>query len=409
MISIITPSNNRRWLPEAYESLKAQTLGDFEWIILLNGDASGHSIDINDFDSSIDVFDFARNDDRVRIIADAEGLRGIGALKRRCCELARGEILLELDHDDLLMPTALEMVHNCFEANLDIGMVYSNCCRVDEDWTPNIFGPQYGWAYREVEAFGHVVVETISPDPLPQNLSRIWYAPDHLRAWRRSEYDRVGGHDPSLQVGDDHDLICRFYLESKIGHISKPLYIYRIHGANNWLERNGEVQEQQWRNYEALKLRLAEKWARGLGLEMVDLSRPAYDRIRHFSFQDDSVGCIKAFDVLQGIKHPVRLFNEAYRMLAHGGFFFTLTPSTDGRGAFCDPTHKSFWNELSFRYYTDANFQRYIVNAECRFQVLRLRTFFPSEWHEANQLSYVQCDMVAHKDDSRRFHGALDI
>ena len=30
-----------------------------------------------------------------------------------------------------------------------------------------------------------------------------------------------------------------------------------------------------------------------------------------------------------------------------------LTPSTDGRGAFQDPTHVSFYNENSFWYFTD--------------------------------------------------------
>ncbi len=39
---------------------------------------------------------------------------------------------------------------------------------------------------------------------------------------------------------------------------------------------------------------------------------------------------------------------EAHRCLTPGGWFLTLTPSTDGRGAFQDPTHVSFWNSNSF-------------------------------------------------------------
>ena len=31
----------------------------------------------------------------------------------------------------------------------------------------------------------------------------------------------------------------------------------------------------------------------------------------------------------------------------------SLTPSTDGRGAYQDPTHVAFYNENSFWYYTN--------------------------------------------------------
>jgi hypothetical protein len=42
---------------------------------------------------------------------------------------------------------------------------------------------------------------------------------------------------------------------------------------------------------------------------------------------------------------------EAYRCLKPGGTFEIMVPSTDGRGAFQDPTHKTWWNMNSFSYY----------------------------------------------------------
>jgi hypothetical protein len=44
--------------------------------------------------------------------------------------------------------------------------------------------------------------------------------------------------------------------------------------------------------------------------------------------------------------------NELYRVLADHGVAEIIVPSTDGPGAFQDPTHRSFWNRNSFRYYT---------------------------------------------------------
>ena len=47
------------------------------------------------------------------------------------------------------------------------------------------------------------------------------------------------------------------------------------------------------------------------------------------------------------------LIEEIYRVLKPGGLFTSMTPSTDGRGAFQDPTHVSFWNRNSWLYFMD--------------------------------------------------------
>ncbi len=41
--------------------------------------------------------------------------------------------------------------------------------------------------------------------------SKIWFALNHVRAWRPSFYHRIGGHDPLRKNIDDHDLLCRTY------------------------------------------------------------------------------------------------------------------------------------------------------------------------------------------------------
>jgi len=68
-------------------------------------------------------------------------------------------------------------------------------------------------------------------------------------------------------------------------------------------------------------------------------------------------------------------------------------PSTDGRGAFQDPTHVSFWNSNSFWYYTRADQNRFI-DCPVRFQANRLKNFFPSEWHREHQIVYVKADLL---------------
>ena len=79
------------------------------------------------------------------------------------------------------------------------------------------------------------------------------------------------------------------------------------------------------------------------------------DVVGGLPFDDCSVDEVMAQDFLEHIPigNVVPLIEEIYRVLKPNGKFISLTPSTDGRGAFQDPTHVSFWNKNSWLYYMD--------------------------------------------------------
>lgn len=68
-------------------------------------------------------------------------------------------------------------------------------------------------------------------------------------------------------------------------------------------------------------------------------------------FEDNSIEYIRAYDALEHLKDPIHTMNEAYRVLKEGGVFEIFVPSTDGRGAWQDPSHISYYNQNSFWYY----------------------------------------------------------
>ncbi len=72
-------------------------------------------------------------------------------------------------------------------------------------------------------------------------------------------------------------------------------------------------------------------------------------------FEDNSVDEIKCIDFLEHVPigKTIALVEEIYRVLKPGGKWEILVPSTDGRGAFQDPFHVSFWNANSFLYFCD--------------------------------------------------------
>ena len=87
----------------------------------------------------------------------------------------------------------------------------------------------------------------------------------------------------------------------------------------------------------------------------VDMVPPA-DRIvdlrEPWPWLDSSVEEIRAWDIIEHLPDKIHTMNEAWRALQPGGRFDIEVPTTDGPGAFQDPTHVSYWHRHSFFYYT---------------------------------------------------------
>lgn len=67
---------------------------------------------------------------------------------------------------------------------------------------------------------------------------------------------------------------------------------------------------------------------------------------------DSSVDYILANDVIEHLPDKVHTMNELWRVLKNGGLVDIFVPTTDGRGAWQDPQHCSYWNRNSFFYHT---------------------------------------------------------
>lgn len=93
--------------------------------------------------------------------------------------------------------------------------------------------------------------------------------------------------------------------------------------------------------------------APGVGVDIVaDLSK-------EFPFPDSSVDELRAHDIIEHLYDRIHTMNEIWRVCKPDAKVDIRVPSTDGRGAFQDPTHISFWNINSFLYYC-SEFPAYI-------------------------------------------------
>jgi SAM-dependent methyltransferase len=412
-VSVFTPSHRPTYLSEAFASLQRQSFTDWEWIVLLNRGARWVP---------------PHPDPRVRVVTDNR-VTGVGQAKQRACAEAQGELLVELDHDDLLTSHALEAIVKARADDPAATLLYSHFAQITADGSrdDSLFDLNSGWKYKDVTIDGKDLQYAVALAPTPHNVSYIWWAPNHVRAFPREAYATAGGYDPQRTVLDDQDLMCRLYQLGPFRLIDDCLYLQRMHEHNTQRdpEVNAFIQQETIALYDRYIEGNALAWAGRNGLLALDLGaahgRPdGYLGVdKHagenvdivatlpapLDLPDSCAGVIRAVDFLEHVADKVALINEIHRLLAPGGLLLSMTPSTDGRGAFQDPTHVAFYNENSFWYYTEAKYQAFVPEITARFQSSRLFTGFPTEWHQRHNVPYVTANLIALKEPVDRNGG----
>ena len=131
-----------------------------------------------------------------------------------------------------------------------------------------------------------------------------------------------------------------------------------------------------------MKLNLCCSDAHLIGYVNVDRVQPAdmiVDLDHGWLWEDSSVSEIRAWDAFEHLRYKIHSMNEAWRVLKPGGKLDLIVPTTDGRGAFQDPQHVSYWNPNSLWYYLDGHpcWKRFRVayNIQARFRLEWARHF----------------------------------
>lgn len=433
LVSIITATNDARWLRDLWTSIKHQAGPKWQWVVSVNA-APFERGELRHLAS--EVRRVVEGDLRVKVVVDDAPSFGVGASKKFAFGHGDGDVLMEVDHDDVLLPGA---VKECALAFLDpdVGFAYSDFTDVVEEGAPTTYADptvrqgwmKAGYEFYEADAgpFGPREFARSFP-PSALSFSLVYYAPNHFRAWRRSAYDLAGGHDARMSICDDHDLLARTYLVTKCKHVPLPLYAYRVSGRNTWHTRQEEIgrltREIKERYLEKLVLRECELrrlpvydlggaispragWKvadlPGMGASEGVTVHAEADLRERWPFSDSSVGAFRASDFLGQLPDKQHAMSEIWRCLAPGGWLLSWTPSTDGRGAWADPTHVSYWNQDSFAYWTRAEKARYVRNTAVKFLEVDVET------KTYGDVPYVVAHLCAIKPGMQRLPGEVKI
>lgn len=204
LISIILPTYNtpEYFLKRCIESVSGQRYP--YWQLCIADDCSDADHPILKYLASLS------GDERIDV-RTRQSRGGISAASNTALELARGEFVVLLDHDDELHPFALVEVVRALNSHEDCHLIYS-----DEDK----INP---WGVRSNPAF--------KPD-FDRDMFLSFNYLGHLITLRRDVVSRIGGFRSRCDGAQDWDLLIRateVIEEDNIRHIRKPLYHWRMH------------------------------------------------------------------------------------------------------------------------------------------------------------------------------------
>jgi glycosyltransferase involved in cell wall biosynthesis len=348
-------ANRRQFVPSAIRYFQAQTYPSRELVILDDGAES--------------VADLIPDDPTIRYTR-LTGRRTLGAKRNESVEASRGDLIMHWDDDDWVAPRRIAY---------QVEVLLREEAEVCGTRQLLYFEPATGqtWLYE-----------------YPAN-QRRWLIGGTLlykrEFWRRSPF-------PSIDVGEDSSFVLNQQLERAVVLTDYDFYVAMVHPGNTsqkihagpyWSRWDGDLAAIMGEELDAYRQRhgmiplvlgpvtsLDGSAASGrprptgdqrmkLNLGCCDAPLPDYvnvdvvpepgkeaiDLRKTWPWAESAVDHVRALDLVEHLPDKVFTMNELWRVLKPGATVEIAVPTTDGTGAFQDPTHVSFWNRRSFLYY----------------------------------------------------------
>jgi len=210
LVSVVIPCfDQAHFLADAIESVFAQTLRDFELLV----------VDDGSLDNSCEV---ARRYPDVRPLRQAN--RGVAAARNLGLAESRGTFAVFLDADDRLLPHALELGMETLAKRPQIAFAAGMSRDIREDGRP------MDGADRQ---------PLVTQDHYLRLLEDCYIWSGSSVVYRRSAVETVGGFNESLDAADDYELYLKLAYRYPVYCHDEVVTEYRRHGSNT--TRNAAV------------------------------------------------------------------------------------------------------------------------------------------------------------------------
>jgi GT2 family glycosyltransferase/2-polyprenyl-3-methyl-5-hydroxy-6-metoxy-1,4-benzoquinol methylase len=200
-ISVIMPVYNTptELLDFAIRSVRIQHYENWELCICDDASPDDHV--------RLRLMDWQRQDSRIKVTFSSEN-EGISGASNRALQLASGEFVGLMDHDDELSRHALYEVVKLLQGQPQADMIYSDEDRLDRS--------------------GRRVWPFFKPDWSPEYMLACMYT-CHFGVYRKRLLDEIAGFRVGFEGSQDYDLVLRVSEKTKsIHHIPRVLYHWRM-------------------------------------------------------------------------------------------------------------------------------------------------------------------------------------
>ena len=248
-VSVLMPVyNGERYLRAAVDSILAQTLGDFELLIVDDGST----------DASVDIL-HSYQDARIRIVHNETNLGITAALNRGLAEVT-GDYVARMDCDDMALPHRLEKQWRLLQDHPDIGLC----------------GTRHGYI-----GGGKAPIPAETEDA-HLRMALVFENPFcHGTVMFRRELVAEQGlrYDPDYRHAEDYEFWIRCARHARLANLPETLVLYRRHeGSVSALFR-----EQQ----RATASRIREQQLDSLGLRPNARQLEIHHRLMHWDYEGD--------------------------------------------------------------------------------------------------------------------------
>ena len=190
---VIATRNNARYLRIAIDSVLADTPEESEVIILDDGST----------DDTPSILEHAANKDkRIRLLRH-EQPQGVSISKNRCASFARGEYLVNMDSDDVIIPGRIRAQVHFLDSHPDVGVLGGAIELIDVRGKP-IRTRSYPIQDAQLRA----IMYRVSPFAHP------------AVTMRRDLFLQAGGYEPSYLFTQDLDLWLRLAKVTKFANLA---------------------------------------------------------------------------------------------------------------------------------------------------------------------------------------------
>lgn len=222
LVSVVIPSHGGRFTDAAIASVIDQTLGDWELVIVDDGSSDG---------TAQLVAKRASTDARIRVVTNQRNLGIVAARNRGFGATSADSMYVAfLDHDDIWMPIALEVLLAQLVAHPDAVAAHGTAILIDANGRRSSTRPEVVPSRRMGLMEGRLVPW---PSDRPTEFANLAVEDCVVSVGsgliRRAALERVGGFDPRAERAEDYDLWIRLSRIGPIAFASREVLGLRLH------------------------------------------------------------------------------------------------------------------------------------------------------------------------------------